>query len=222
MLSFQIQGGAIIVMSTVMYDIISFILHAHNHASMIVHNSKIRSHPPIADSNTNSWAAGFATGVTGLPYIWEVVDIPPAPFLRRLRWVLVSLISDSTKGRYLFVFVWSQAKRIPWREGPASLARVHHRSQHCRLSHPGSSGCPTPCPGCTTQVFHSRAFSTLFCFVLLNVLTADVPRASVNPDGFLVSAGDRNVFEDKIHASRILSVHVQSWLKIRANTKFRV
>lgn len=39
-----------------------------------------------------------------------------------------------------------------------------------------------------------------------NVLTADVPRATVNPDAFLVSAGDHNVVEVQNRASRILSV----------------
>ena len=96
-------------------------------------------------------------------------------------------------GSTLYVRVCSVGQEVYfWRGGPASLVGVGHRLSHCPQSYLGS------------PVFLNILLR--FCFPLVNVLTADVPRASVNPDAFFVSTVDHNIVEAQFHASHVLSV----------------
>ena len=104
----------------------------------------------------------------------------------------------------------------PWREGPGQS----HRSAPSFPKLPAQLPEVSILPHALRTVVNTRFECALVLNVLLftvsqiNVLTADVPRAAVKPDGVLVSAADHKVIEAQIHATRIFSVQSLSLIHI--------
>ena len=85
------------------------------------------------------------------------------------------------------------------------VASLEYRLDVFSLSYPGS-----PSRHLARHFTRDASDNAWFCGLpLLNVLTADVSRASLKADGVLVSTGDREVVEAQIHAFCIFSVQSQ-------------
>lgn len=67
------------------------------------------------------------------------------------------------------------------------------------------------------HISRDASYKCFYCLTLLDVLTADVSRASVNVNGVLDSTGDLEVVEAQIHSFRIFNVQIG--LRIGANTR---
>ena len=113
------------------------------------------------------------------------------------------VISDSGRGRFLSVFVPSGRKCTPDGRVRSVSSRCAIVSQKLSAKIPTVASLPHALPVRCSTVFES--LDALFLAVFY-VFTSDVSGACVNADALLVSAGDRNIVEAQMRASRVLSV----------------
>lgn len=140
--------------------------------------------------------------VAGSPCIWEIEYNLPL-FLRRI--CGVNLRQDFLGEAVISSCSFHHARNVAISRGYAGLASLDHRLDVFSLSYPGS-----PSGHLARHFTQDASHNTWFCGLpLLNVLTADVPRAPLKADGVLVSTGDREVVEAQIHAFGIFSIRVK-------------